>query len=192
MRTRTVPGAHLSYAVEGAGPLLLLIPGAGGTGEVFRPLAHRLAAQYHVITYDRRGFSQSRLDEPQDDAQHLATDADDVRRLIAHLSDQPATVFGNSWGAIVALDVLTRFPDRVQTVVAHEPPAVSLLPDAAQWLAFCDGVYQTYRTEGIPAAMRQFASRIAGPGDQKRMARYQTTQATEYTLANAAYWLAGA
>src|SRR2546429_8720630 len=101
-----VPGAQLFYGVGGEGPLLILIPGARGEGEVSRPLAHALAAQYQVVIYDRRGFSQSSLDGPQDYDHRLDTDADDVRRLIEHLTDQPATVFGSSSGAIVALEVI--------------------------------------------------------------------------------------
>src|SRR5437660_3457064 len=86
MSTLKVPGAQLSYEVNGDGPLLILIPGARGEGEVFRPLAHALAAQYQVVTYDRRGFSRSELDGPQDYDYRLDTDADDVRRLIEHLT----------------------------------------------------------------------------------------------------------
>src|SRR2546425_8762756 len=97
-----VPGAQLAYEVTGSGPLLILIPGAAGTGEVFRLLAHHLISQYQVVIYDRRGFSRSQLDGPQDYEHRLSTDADDVQRLIAHLTDQPATVFGNSSGALVA------------------------------------------------------------------------------------------
>jgi pimeloyl-ACP methyl ester carboxylesterase len=36
MNTLTVPGAQLYYEVSGDGPLLILIPGAKGEGEVFR------------------------------------------------------------------------------------------------------------------------------------------------------------
>ncbi len=189
MNTLDVPGAQLSYEIIGSGPLLILIPGAHGVGEVFRPLARELIAHYQVVTYDRRGFSHSWLTGPQDYHHRLATDADDVLRLIEHLTDQPATVFGNSSGAIVALEVLTRYPERVQKVVAHEPPAVFLLPDAANWLSFFDGVYDTYRTEGIPPAMRQFASRIVGTGDQKVLERQRTQHADENALANTVYWL---
>jgi pimeloyl-ACP methyl ester carboxylesterase len=131
--TLKVPGAQLFYERSGNGPLLILIPGASGTGESFRPLAPHLISQYQVVTYDRRGFSRSSLDEPADDEHRLATDADDVRRLIEQLTDQPALVFGNSSGAIVALEVLNRSPEQVQTVVAHEPPVVSGLSDAAKW-----------------------------------------------------------
>src|SRR5712691_7434311 len=148
MSTLKVPSAQLSYEVTGEGPLLILIPGAAGVGEVFRQVVDELAARYQVVTYDRRGFSRSSLDGPQDYDHRLSTDADDVRRLIEHLTDKPATVFGSSSGAMVALEVLIHSPERVQTVVVHEPPTVSLLPDAAKWQAFFDGVYDTYREAG--------------------------------------------
>src|SRR5215467_4781854 len=100
MSTLKVPGAQLSYEVSGSGPLLILIPGASGTGESFRPLAPHLISQYQVVTYDRRGFSRSSLDGPQAYSHRLATDADDVRCLIESLSGQPAIIFGNSSGAL--------------------------------------------------------------------------------------------
>ena len=189
MSTLKVSGAQLFYEVSGSGPLLILIPGAAGTGEVFHPLAHHLISQYQVVTYDRRGFSRSQLDGPQDYEHRLATDTDDVRRLIEHLTDQPTIVFGNSSGAIVALEVLTHAPDWVQTVVAHEPPIVFLLPDAAKWWAFFDGVYETYRKEGVPKAMQQFASGIVGSVDHQVIERAITKHTNEYTMANAAYWM---
>ncbi|SRR6266851_9333529 len=80
MSTLKVPGAQLSYEVSDSGPLLILIPGAAGVGEVFRQVARDLSARYQVVTYDRRGFSRSLLDGPQDDDHRLSTDADDVRR----------------------------------------------------------------------------------------------------------------
>ena len=189
MSTLKVPGAQLFYEVSGSGPLLILIPGAAGVGEVFRPLAHELSARYQVVTYDRRGFSRSELDGPQDYDYRLDTDADDVRRLIEHLTDKPATVFGSSSGAIVALEVISHSPERVQTVVAHEPPVVSLLPDAAKWLAFFDGVYDTYQEAGVPKAMHQFASGAFGSVDHRLMERAMREHTNEYTLSNTRYWM---
>ncbi|MGH3803284.1 MAG: alpha/beta fold hydrolase [Pseudonocardiaceae bacterium] len=61
----------------------------------------------HVVTYDRRGFSRSQLDGPRDYDHRLEIDADDIRRLIEHLSDEPATIFGSSSGGVVVLEVLT-------------------------------------------------------------------------------------
>jgi acetyltransferase/esterase len=185
MSTLNVPGAQLFYEVEGSGPLLILIPGASGTGDPFRPLTRELIARYQVVTYDRRGFSRSHLAGSQDDEHRLATDADDVRCLIESLSDQPAIVFGNSSGALIALEVLIQSPEGVQTVVAHEPPVVSLLPDAAERWAFLDSVYDTYRKEGVLKARHQFASERLGSVDSQAMRE----NANEYALSNARYWM---
>ncbi len=192
MSTLEVPGGQLYYEVSGSGPLFILIPGASGTGESFHSLVPHLISQYQVVTYDRRGFSRSTLDGPQDYAHRLATDADDVRRLIEpieRVTDQPAMVFGNSSGALVALEVLIRFPAQIQTVIAHEPPIVSLLPDAGEWLAFFDEVYEIFRQQGVPPAMHQFASQVLGSLDRQVLERAMLEHANEYTLSNAEYWM---
>ncbi|MDQ2905129.1 MAG: alpha/beta hydrolase [Chloroflexota bacterium] len=189
MSILNVSGAQLSYEVSGDGPLLILIPGARGEGEGFRQLARDLTVRYQVVTYDRRGFSRSELDGPQDYDHRLSTDADDVRHLIEHLTDTPATIFGNSSGAIVALEVISHAPKQVQTVVAHEPPAVSLLSNAAYWWAFFDGIYDTYHREGIPKAMHQFASGVFGSIDLQVMERARREHTNEYTPANTLYWM---
>lgn len=189
MSTLQVPGAQLFYEMNGSGPLLILIPGASGTGASFRPLVPHLTSQYQVVTYDRRGFSRSPLNGSPDDAHRFATDADDVRRVIEHLTDQPAIVFGSSSGALVALEVMNGFPERVQAVVAHEPPAVTILPDAATWLAFFDGVYETFRMQGVPAAMRQFADGVLGKIDHQALERAMQEQANASMRSNAGYWM---
>src|SRR5579859_5532587 len=189
MSTLDVPGAQLWYEVSGSGPLLILIPGASGTGESFRSLVPSLASHYQVVIYDRRGFSRSTLDGPQDHAQRLATDADDVRFLIEHRTSHPALVFGSSSGALVALEVLSRSPEQVQTVVAHEPPAVTLLPDAATWLAFFDGVYATSCKQGVTIAQRQFAEGVLGSTDRQALERKRSEQANDSVLSNTRYWM---
>lgn len=101
-----VPGARLSYKTYGSGPVLFMIPGASGSGDSFKRVVTYLADQYTVVTYDRRGFSRSELDGPQDYDRRLQTEADDVRRLIEHVTDKPAIIFGGSSGAIIGLESL--------------------------------------------------------------------------------------
>ena len=167
---------------------MILIPGASGEAEVFRQAAPTLSEGYQVVIYDRRGFSRSLLDGPQDYDHRLQTDAEDVRCLIEHLTDQPAVVFGNSSGAIVALEVLTCYPELVRNAIAHEPPVVNLLPDGAKWLAYFDEVYATYRQSGVPRAIHQFASGT-GAADHKLLQRFLQGPSRERFLANAAYWM---
>jgi len=77
-----VGGARLYYETHGSGPLLIMVPGASGTADIFKGVAEHLGAYYTVVTYDRRGFSRSHLDGPQDFDHRLATDADDLRRTL--------------------------------------------------------------------------------------------------------------
>ncbi len=146
-----VPGARLHYEVHGSGPPLLMVPGASGEAGSFSKVTAHLAEHYAVVTYDRRGFSRSQLDGPQDHDRRLETDADDVRRLLEHLGEKPATVFGNSSGGIVALEVLVHHPSAVRTLVSFEPPAVRLLPDGQQWLDFFSRLYDRYRSRYVRA-----------------------------------------
>src|SRR6266568_3355242 len=146
--------------VRGAGPVLLMIPGGSGDAGGYARVAEALADRYTVVSYDRRGFGRSRAAEAVDDAERFATDVEDARRLLDRYAGGPGYVFGSSSGAIIGLDLLARYPGRVATLVAHEPPLVRLLPDAETHLRFFDEVYDTYRRDGVDPAMRAFAARV--------------------------------
>ncbi|MCC3312647.1 alpha/beta fold hydrolase [Nocardia africana] len=163
MRSETlpVPGATLYYEVRGDGPLLLLIPGGGGDAGVFDEMAEVLERRFTVVALDPRGCSRSVLAHGPED-QRVAVQADDVARLLAHLTDEPAFVFGTSNGAIVGLDVLARHPGRVCRLVAHEPPCFAVLPDADRHLAMVEEVHALLHTEGVAAAGTRFLAGI-GP-----------------------------
>ena len=179
------PGARLYYETHGNGPLMLMVPGATGTADSFRKVTEHLAAHYTVVLYDRRGFSRSKLDGPQDYAHRLEIDADDVRRLIEHLSEERAILFGSSSGGVVGLKVLTHHSSVVRTLVPHEPPAVRLLRDGQKWVDFFFGVYDLYRQSGIEPALKKFREQAFAESDRQHMAG---APSNEYTLANATYW----
>ena len=182
-----VPGARLYYETHGKGPMMLMIPGATGTVSGFA-MVRELAAGYTVVTYDRRGFSRSHLDGPQDDDRRLETDADDVRGLIEHLGDGPAVIFGASSGGLVALAVLTHHPSVVRTLLPFEPPAVRLLPDDQRWVDFFFRVYDRYRESGIEPALAMFRERTFAESDRQVMARARDPRHGEEIRANATYW----
>ncbi|MFC0850157.1 alpha/beta fold hydrolase [Streptomyces noboritoensis] len=128
--TLDVPGARLHYEVRGSGPLLLVM-GAPMDAGVFAPLADALASDHTVVTHDPRGISGSTLDDPgQDSTPELR--ADDVAALLDALGAETADVFGSSGGAVTGLALVARHPGRVGTLIAHEPPVMELLPDAAE------------------------------------------------------------
>ena len=130
--TLRVPGACLCYEVRGEGPLLLLMAGGDGGGRAYSTLADRLADDYTVVTYDRRGAGHS----PVDDAAEKVTigvHADDAHSLLATLTAEPAYVFGSSSGALVGLDLAMRYPQQVRMLVAHEPPVRDIMPEFDQF-----------------------------------------------------------
>ena len=124
-----VPGASLYYEVRGRGPVLLLIGAGAADAASFHGIATHLADHYTVVSYDRRGYSRSPLDDPEEE-QRLETHSDDARRLLAILSTEPAYVFGSSGGALIGLDLAIWHPEQIATLISHEPPVGGLLPDA--------------------------------------------------------------
>jgi acetyltransferase/esterase len=187
MSVLSVPGARLFYETRGDGPLMLLVPGASGSGDAFRGVAEHLARDYSVITYDRRGFSRSELDGSQGYEHRLEVDADDVRRLIEHINGGSATVFGASSGGIVAIDVLARHPSAVDKLVAFEPPLVRLLRDGQKWLNFFSDLYDLYRQRGPGNALQRFREQAFATPDRQVMARAMDPS-NPVALANATYW----
>lgn len=153
-------GAELVFDTQGAGDPLLLIPGAGGDAGVYGPLAAMLSSKHLVITYDRRCNARSSGDTGADlDMAQQARDAVAVLRAAGH---EKAVVFGNSGGANIALQVASDHPGNVVLLVAHEPPALGLLSQDADLMDFVQKVYRTSQTDGPPAAMKMFASRLVG------------------------------
>ncbi|MEU9037452.1 alpha/beta hydrolase [Streptomyces sp. NPDC048352] len=189
-----VNGATLHYEVRGRGPLLLLVPGGAGGAASFDGIADGLAADHTVATYDPRGMSGSTLDDPAAE-QRVAEHADDALRLLDLLSpDAPARVFGASSGAIAALHLLTTSPDRVERLVAHEPPLVEVLPDAPEHRALLARVQETFQTEGLMPAMAVFAAGLRGDGDTAGPEAGvelppQAAARAERTMANLPYFL---
>jgi pimeloyl-ACP methyl ester carboxylesterase len=153
-----VPGAVLHYKWRGSGPVLLVLPSGSADADGCDLLAEQLSDQYTVVSYDRRGQTRSPLDHGQP-YPSVETHSDDAERLLASLTSESAEVFGCSVGAMIGLDLAARHPGRVRTLVAHEPPAPSLLRGAerADAVRGQELVADTYRDAGRWAAMRQLA-----------------------------------
>jgi pimeloyl-ACP methyl ester carboxylesterase len=156
----TVPGARLYFEVSGSGPVLLLIPGGTADADGFVPLASVLEERYTVVRYDPRGISRSRLDGPAEDVA-VEVHADDAQQLLKAIGSEPAYVLGSSGGAVIGLALVERHPEVVQTLVAHEPPLLELLPEASEGRTGGQEIYDTYLEEGAGPAMEKFMA-VAG------------------------------
>jgi pimeloyl-ACP methyl ester carboxylesterase len=124
--TVKVNGTEIYHEIRGQGPALLCVPGATGDAETFMRVAECLQDEFTVITYDRRGNSRS--PRPAGWVKTSADEqADDAAGLLKELDLAPALVYGNSSGAIIALNLLIRHPEVVRGAILHEPPLLSVL-----------------------------------------------------------------
>jgi pimeloyl-ACP methyl ester carboxylesterase len=156
--TLDVPGGNLRYDVRDAetdsGEPVLLMIGYPMAASGFTSLAEHFRDRT-VVTYDPRGVDRS-------ESETLAGDstpddrAADLTRLIAALGDEPVDLFASSGGAVNALALVAKHPEQVRTLVAHEPPAASLLPDAEQASAAIADIHDTYVGDGFGPAMAKF------------------------------------
>ena len=167
-RTLDVPGATLTYDIRPndrtTEPALLLIGSPMGASG-FQTLAS-LFPDRTVVTYDPRGVERSTKADPATEstpAQH----ADDVHQVIAALGGGPVDLFASSGGAVNALALVERHPEDVRTLVAHEPPAASLVPDAEAALAANADIAATYQRAGFGPAMAKFIMIVSHRGPVK-------------------------
>jgi acetyltransferase/esterase len=189
MSTLEVPGAILHYETQGSGPVLVLIPGANGEAGIFKPLADALQDAFTVVRYDRRGFSDSRLTNAQEEGdRRLTADGDDVASLLTHLGGAgKGFVFGNSSGAVVAMKFLLDHPHTAVKVIAHEPPVVNILPDAGRWQDFFQRNYDEFARGGMAAGMKMFTEHIVSPVDAEMLSMRDDPSPVRKN--NAQYWV---
>jgi pimeloyl-ACP methyl ester carboxylesterase len=163
--TLEVPGAVLRYDVResepAGGPVLVMIGSPMGAAG-FATLASHFT-DHTIVTYDPRGVERSERMDPELEVTP-EVHAADVRSVIEAVGRRPVDMFASSGGAVNALALVAAHPELVRTLVAHEPPLVSLLPDANDALAACRAVHETYQQQGFGAGMAHFIALISLSG----------------------------
>jgi uncharacterized protein YndB with AHSA1/START domain/pimeloyl-ACP methyl ester carboxylesterase len=163
--TLDVPGATLTYDVRrndaSTEPILLVIGspmGAAGFVTLSRHFSDRT-----VVTYDPRGVERSVKTDP---TSPVTPDvhADDLHRLIQAIGGAPVDLFASSGGAVNALALVSKHPEDVRTLVAHEPPLAAVLPDREHAMAATRAVHDTYQRSGWGAGMAQFIAIVSHRG----------------------------
>ena len=162
--TLEVPGATLTYDVrkgDSPAPILFLIGSPMGAGGFVTLASH--FPDRTIATYDPRGVERSAKADPTSQStpdQH----ADDVHRIIAELGTGPVDLFASSGGAVNALALVAKNPEDVRTLVAHEPPLASILPDRDGAMALTQAISDTYQRSGFGAGMAHFIMAVSYNG----------------------------
>src|SRR5262245_30297263 len=125
-------GADLAYWYQGSGPLLILIPGGGGHGAQFGAILPYLSRKYTTVAYDRRQNLRSIVEHPKQ--LNPVQQARDIIAIAKHMGYEKTSLFGNSGGGIIALQLAASYPQHIEHVIVHEAPTTSLLPDATKYM----------------------------------------------------------
>jgi pimeloyl-ACP methyl ester carboxylesterase len=168
MTTLETPEVDLGYDVrgplptaDGRPPLVMIGQPMDATG--FATLASFFPDRT-VVTYDPRGLGRSTRKDGRVD--HVPeVQAEDVHALIEALGAGPVEMFASSGGAVTALALVTAHPGDVTTLVAHEPPLISLLPDAEGASRARAGLRDAYEKGGSSAGMASFIAMTSWQGE---------------------------
>jgi pimeloyl-ACP methyl ester carboxylesterase len=160
--------ADIAYAVHGPLPTADGRPGLFMIGQPMDASGFITLASHFpdrtVVTYDPRGLGRSTRRDGRVD--HSPTvQADDVHALIEALGAGPVEMFASSGGAVTALALVAAHPDDVITLVAHEPPLIGVLPDAAAAERARAGFRDVYEAKGSGAGMAAFIAMSSWRGE---------------------------
>ena len=168
MQLLKTAGAELAYDVRGPLPTAdgrppLVMIGQPMTAEGFSTLASHLPDRT-VVTYDPRGLGRSTRSDGRED-NSPTVQAEDVHAVIEALGAGPVDIFASSGGAVAALALVAAHPGDVATLLAHEPPLIGVLPDAAAAERARAGVREVYQANGWGAGMAAFIAMTSWPGE---------------------------
>src|SRR5437868_2598996 len=108
-------GSKIYYGQRGSGPAIVLLHDglldAVSWDEVWQPLA----AKYHVVRYDRRGYGRS------DPAMSSFSPTEDLAKLLTHLQVEHAVIVGSSSGAALAIDFAVAHPEMIDGLFLIAP-----------------------------------------------------------------------
>lgn len=180
-RVTSTDGTSIAFEREGTGPPVILVDAAGNF-RGFSPmpqLAQALAADFTVVTYDRRGKGASTDTLPY----AVDREIEDLRALI-HLAGGSAFVHGFSSGAILALLAAERGIGIDKLSLLEPPLRVGQTPPAASGIS--GEVARLIVTGRRGAAYEHWLRGIGVPGEMITEMRqgplWPALEATAHTL----------
>jgi pimeloyl-ACP methyl ester carboxylesterase len=191
MTMAEVNGVQLFYQFNGEGEVpLVFVHGSWDSHNEWDSLVPHLSDSFRILTYDRRGHSQSERPSGQGS---IEEDVDDLAALIENLGLAPAWVAGNSFGTSIALRLAGERPELLRGVIGHEPPLLSLIAgdnEAAPMIeevgSRIDAVVERIAAGDHAGAAEQFVEEVVlGPG----MWDQQSPETRETMIENAPTFL---
>lgn len=181
-RVTSKDGTQIAFEKTGAGPAIIIISGALSHRKMFRdnPLPGKLAQQFTVFLYDRRGRGESADVQPY----AVEREIEDIEALVREAGGS-AFLYGVSSGGALALQAAAKLGSaQVPKLAIYEPPYGQKQQDFA---AQKQGVTEIVRTGAPGEAAAFFLSAIGTPPaaleDMKRAPQWEEMKKMDFTLA---------
>ncbi len=128
--SRTIPtnGTELFVRVGGKGPAVVLLHGFGDTGDMWAPIAAKLAVTHTVIVPDLRGMGSSGHPET---GYTKKNEAADIAGIMDALHIKDAALVTHDIGNMVGYALAAGYPGRITKWVVIDAP----LPGVGTWAA---------------------------------------------------------
>ena len=117
--------ATINARVGGRGPAVVLIHGFGETGDMWSPMAAKLAKDHTVVVPDLRGMG---LSSHPAGGYDKWTQAGDIRAVLDKLGIDHADIVGHDIGVMVAYAYAARYPDKTSRLVVIDSPIPGIPP----------------------------------------------------------------
>jgi 3-oxoadipate enol-lactonase len=117
MQFRSINGIVIHYQLIGGSagkPILVFINSLGTDFRIWRDVIVRLAGDFAIVAYDKRGHGLSGIGEPP---YEMETHVADLAGLLDFLSVKQAVVCGLSVGGLIAQGLFANRPDLVRALV---------------------------------------------------------------------------
>ncbi|MBD3405462.1 MAG: alpha/beta fold hydrolase [Candidatus Lokiarchaeota archaeon] len=112
------------YEVNGQGPPLVFIHGAGASHDMWSPQVDYFSDRFTVITYDIRGHQQT---EGSDEKYTCELYADDLYALIQQLETPNPVLCGLSLGGMIAQEYAIKYPEQLRGLILADTAVSSAL-----------------------------------------------------------------
>lgn len=151
----------LFYLQQGEGPPLIILPAAGSSSWAWRRVMDPLAEHFAVRAVDLPGFDRSET-PPGDYTIEDFTDA--VCDFMDHAAVGRTSLIGNQTGGMIALDMATRYPERVESLVLVSCPGWT--PEEGR-IVYERFFLPSYDERGLPRqrSYEEFTKSLANPDE---------------------------
>ncbi len=172
MESVRIGDLEVAYRRAGSGPPLLILPGALDDGRWWERQQRDLSGDFTVVVWDAPGCGAS-TDPPADWS--LADFADCVGSLVDAIGLAPVHLLGLSFGGALAIEVVRRHPDAVQSLVlisAYAGWVGSLGPDeAGARVAVAEQMVEMTADDLVNTWLPTMVARSIGGDDHRWMER---------------------